>query len=85
MYTQMTDDEIRKFVKSVKDDSEGTVNLKGRTINYEIKSHFSGFQLRFQGKAWDAASQVKVKGRNCQSRAGAREHVLEDIIKKLGL
>ena len=83
----MTDDEIHKFVKSVKDDSEGTVNLKGRTINYEIKSQFSGFppQLRFQGKAWDAASQVKVKGRKCQSRAGAREHVLEDIIKKLGL
>lgn len=84
---QMTDDEIRRFVKSVKDDSEGTVHLKGRTINYEIKSHFSGFppQLRFQGVAWDAASSEKVKGRKCKSQAGAREHVLEDLIKKLGL
>jgi hypothetical protein len=62
---------------------KGSVNVQGRTLEYEITGGFHKWKFKYNGKAWDRDAQISVKSKGWKSQNGAREHVLEDLIAEL--
>ena len=75
-------EEAKKVIYKATGDS-GSVEIQGRTLQYEVKGGFYKWEYQYTGKAWDSAAQITVKSKGWESSGGAREHVLEDLVAEL--
>ena len=62
---------------------KGSIVLEGRRLRYEVEPYIGSWKSKYRGWAWDEQTGIKVKSSGWKSRGGAREHALEELVKKL--
>ncbi|XP_062498856.1 uncharacterized protein LOC134176185 isoform X2 [Corticium candelabrum] len=75
-------EEAKKVIYKATGDS-GSVEIQGRTLQYEVKGGFYKWKYQFTGKAWDSVTEITVNSKGWKSSGGAREHVLKDLVAEL--
>eukprot|EP00118_Oscarella_pearsei_P026336 m.309789 g.309789 ORF g.309789 m.309789 type:complete len:99 (+) comp47791_c0_seq1:234-530(+) len=73
---------VKKAIEKATGD-EGNILVQGRHLHYKVKGGIYGWKLKYTGKAWDEQSGVEVSSKHWKSQAGARSHVLEDLVNEL--
>ena len=59
------------------------LNFQGRVINYKAEGRIHKLKWVYDGTAWDVESGTSVKAKHYQSRQGAIEHAVKELIEKL--
>ncbi|KAJ7365517.1 hypothetical protein OS493_005626 [Desmophyllum pertusum] len=61
----------------------GQLNFKDRVISYKAEGRVHKLQWVYDGTAWDVESGISVKAKHYQSKHGAIEHAVKELIDKL--
>lgn len=75
--------ETAKGIISATTGDRGSIVLEGRRLRYTVEGYVGRWKWKYRGKAWDEQTGIKVTSSGWKSRGGAREHALEDLVKKL--
>ena len=59
------------------------LNYQGRVISYKAEGRIHKLKWVYDGTAWDIESGTSVKAKHYQSKHGAIEHAVKELIDKL--
>lgn len=59
------------------------LNYQGRVISYKAEGRIHKLKWVYDGTAWDTESGTSVKAKHYQSKHGAIEHAVKELIDKL--
>ncbi|XP_077997708.1 anti-lipopolysaccharide factor-like isoform X2 [Glandiceps talaboti] len=62
---------------------KGQIEFKGRTIQWEVKGRIHKLKLVYDCRAWDVESGTSVHAKHYQSKQGAKEHGVRDLVDQL--